>query len=56
MTVHEVTFYTLIFGYDTGPPVFVSVADGCTPAIYNGSLQTVAGTATLALIRQYLKP
>ncbi len=48
-------FYTLIFSYGVGPPVVVSVAKGCVPAINNGSLQANDGTAAVALIQGYLQ-
>ena len=53
-TTSEPVFYTLIFRYNIGPPVVVSVARGCVPAVDNGSLQAKNGTAALALIQRYL--
>jgi hypothetical protein len=48
-------FFSLIFGYNTGPPVTVSVAHGCVPAINNGSLQATVGSAVFGLVQRYLK-
>ena len=44
----------LLFGYVEGPPVLVSLASNCTPAINNGSLQANSTTTVLPLIRDLL--
>jgi hypothetical protein len=49
-------FLTLIFDYPSGPPVTVTVAHGCVPAINNGSLQATYGSAVFGLVQRYLKP
>jgi hypothetical protein len=48
------TEYRLLFGYVQGPPVLVSVAASCTPAINNGSLQSSDAATVLPLIQSLL--
>lgn len=46
--------YQLIFGYRQGPPVSVSVMDGCYPELFNGSLQAQRAGSVISIIQHLL--
>lgn len=48
------TSYRLVFGYRHGPPLWVSVMDGCYPELYNGSLQAQSARSAIPIIRHLL--
>jgi len=47
-------FYQLLFSYPQGPPVQVTIARGCHPAIDNLSLQSASASSILPIIQQLL--
>ena len=49
------SYYELLFSYPQGPPVSVTVAVGCHPAIDNGGVQAASASSVMPIIRQLLK-
>jgi hypothetical protein len=47
-------FYQLLFSYPQGPPVQVTIADGCRPAINNSSLQSPSASTIEPIISHLL--
>jgi hypothetical protein len=47
-------FYRLLFSYPQGPPVQVTIAGGCRPAINNSSLQSPSASTIVPVISHLL--